>query len=541
MSTQNKNTAIYLPILLAVFLVAGMFIGTRMKPVGTKQSLFIYPKTDKFNTVLNYIESEYVDSVSRDELVETAIPAVLSDLDPHSIYIPANELQAVNEPLEGNFEGIGVQFNMPNDTVVIVSVISGGPSEKVGIMAGDRIMTINDSVVAGKKIPQDDIVRKLKGPMGTSVNVGIKRHGPRDLVNFTVVRGKIPLYSVDVAYMVTSEIGYIKISKFSKTTFEEFTSAVEKLKNQGMKKMVLDLRENSGGYMDAATNIADQFLGDNELIVYTEGRTRPRVNIYSKPGGICLEEEVAVLIDEWSASASEILAGALQDNDRGIIVGRRSFGKGLVQEPILLNDGSAIRLTIARYYTPTGRSIQKPYKKGSSDYYNDISERYQNGELLVKDSIQFNDSLRFTTPKGKVVYGGGGIMPDVFIPMDTVGFTTYFHEVRNRGLVYRFAFEYADRNRDKLDDFTSWQGIDHYLDQQNIYYDFSKYVESQGVRGSVKDRSISKNIIYTQLKATIARNILDNDGFYPIIHRIDNTFQRSVELLKTMPEYEGHQ
>ena len=522
-----------MPVLLAVFLVAGMVIGTRMRPVGKKQSLFIYPRTDKLNTILNYIQSEYVDSVDRNHLVETAIPAILRELDPHSIYIPARDLQAINEPLEGNFEGIGVSFNMPDDTVVIISTISGGPSEKVGIMAGDRIVSINDTLVAGIKYSQEKVVGMLKGPRGTTVKVGIKRPGTRNILDFTIVRDKIPLYSVDVSYMVDDEIGYVKISKFAKTTLEEFNAAVEKLKTLGMKKFILDLRNNNGGYMDAATNIADQFLGDNQLIVYTEGRARPRVNIMSKPGGNCLDEEVVVLIDEWTASASEILAGAIQDNDRGLIIGRRSFGKGLVQEPIVLNDGSALRLTIARYYTPTGRSIQKPYTRGREDfYYNDINIRYENGEFMEKDSIEFNDSLKFYTPEGKTVYGGGGIMPDIFIPLDTSGITPYFIEVRNTGLIYRFAFDYSDKEREKLKTFEHWQDLDRYLDTRDLYRQFIAFAEQKGIRGNLHDKKISREVINVQLKAYIVRNIFDNEGFFPILHRIDNTFLKSVEILQ---------
>ncbi len=532
MSRKNSKIAILLPLLLAVFLAGGMLIGLQLNKPGKKQHLFIYPRTDKVNTILNYIQEEYVDSVNRNQLEETAILSILDQLDPHSVYIPAKDLQAVNEPLEGNFDGIGVSFNMPNDTVVIISTVPGGPSDKVGILAGDRIVRINDSLVAGVRIPQESIVGMLKGQRGTKVKVGINRKGVPEELYFEITRDKIPLYSVDVSYMVNEEIGYIKISKFARTTFDEFIAATEKLKEQGMKKMIIDLRGNSGGYMDAATNIADQFLDEGKMIVYTEGRARPRAEIRATAGGLCLDEEVVVLVDEFSASASEILAGAIQDNDRGTVVGRRTFGKGLVQEPIMLADGSALRLTIARYYTPTGRSIQKPYNHGTEEYYNDWHSRYLNGEFTIKDSIHFNDSLRYTTPGGKVVYGGGGIMPDVFVPYDTTGITDYYVNVRNRGLIYRFAFEFTDTHREALSRFNTCQEIESYLDKQDLLRTFTEFARKRGISPDAAEIKTSGFIILTQIKAYIARNVIDNDGFYPIIHRIDETFLRGVDVLE---------
>jgi carboxyl-terminal processing protease len=531
MKRNNRFIAIWLPLLLAIVLVAGIVIGTRLNSATSDQPLFIYPKSGKLQNVLNYIVREYVDTIQREELVEAAIPAMLEKLDPHSIYIPARDLQAVNEPLEGNFEGIGVQFNMPNDTIVIIATIQGGPSEKVGIQAGDRIITIEDSLVAGNQVPQDNIVKLLKGPRNTTVKVGIERKGVDGLIDFEIKRDKIPLYSVDVSYMINETTGYIKISKFARTTFHEFVQGLEKLKKQGLEKLIVDLRGNNGGYLDAATTISDQFLDKGQLIVYTEGRARPRTDLVANAEGSYLEGELVILIDEWSASASEILAGAIQDNDRGTIIGRRSFGKGLVQEPIMLSDGSALRLTIARYYTPTGRSIQKSYENGTTDYYNDISQRYASGEFLESDSINFSDSLKYYTPSGKIVYGGGGIMPDIFIPMDTSHVTRYFMNIRNRGLIYRYAFEYTDRERERLNQFTNYKELDNYLTGENLLNRFVSYAEKNGVSRNSGEIKESEILILTQLKAYIARNILDNEGFYPIFHRIDNTLQETIKYL----------
>ncbi|MFA5646673.1 MAG: S41 family peptidase [Bacteroidales bacterium] len=360
MQYQNKRKDIVYPIALAAVLAIGILLGVSIRQKPDRTSLTVYPRADKLSSILNYIENQYVDTISMGNLVESTIPTMLKYLDPHSVYIPASELQKVNEPLDGGFDGIGITFNMPNDTIVVVSTIIGGPSERVGLEAGDRIITINDSLVAGQSIPQDNIVSMLKGPTGTRVTVGIMREGLSEIITFEIIRAKIPIYSLDVDFMIDNEIGYVKISRFARTTYTEFVEAVDKLKEQGMKKIIIDLRSNTGGYLDAATNIANEFLPEGKLIVYTQGKARPRQNIYSTAKGRCIDTPVAIIIDEFSASASEILAGAIQDNDRGVVVGRRSFGKGLVQEQVLFSDGSALRLTIARYYTPTGRSIQKP-------------------------------------------------------------------------------------------------------------------------------------------------------------------------------------
>lgn len=531
MRFRIKQSSAYLPLILAIVLIAGMLIGVKLVDRTGDRSMFVYPKTDKLSGVLNFIEMEYVDSVSKEQLVEQTIPALLENLDPHSVYIPAKDLQRVTEPLEGNFEGIGIQFNMLNDTVVVIQTISGGPSERIGIMPGDRIVTIDDSLVAGINMPDEEIVSRLRGLRETKVKVGVKRQPIEGLMEFEITRDRIPLYSVDVAYMIDDETGYIKISQFSRTTFREYMEAAERLNATGMKKLILDLRGNGGGYMEQATSIADQFLDEGRLIVYTEGKASPRADVHATSRGINLKTEVVVILDEWSASASEILAGAIQDNDRGLLVGRRSFGKGLVQSQTMFSDGSALRLTVARYFTPTGRSIQKPYDAGSDDYFYDLDRRFLHGEFDEADSISFQDSLKFTTPGGNIVYGGGGIMPDIFIPRDTTGITGYYNQVVRLGLVYRFAFDYADKNRSSLTRFDNAMELNEYLDRQDLMSDFIDFAQKAGAERNTDQIARSGEIIHTQIKAYIARNIIDNEGFYPIISKIDDALQKSIELI----------
>ena len=532
MQYNNRKKDIMYPIALAVMLAAGIWLGLFINQKPERSSLTVYPRADKLSSILNYIEHQYVDTVSMENLVESTIPTMLKHLDPHSVYIPASDLQTVNEPLDGGFDGIGVTFNMPNDTVVIISTVAGGPSERVGLLAGDRIITINDSLVAGVNFDQNDIVTMLKGPTGTKVTVGILRQGLNEIVSFEITRDKIPIYSVDVSFMLNQEVGYIKISRFARTTYTEFIEAIEKLQAQGMKKIIIDLRNNTGGYLDAATNIANEFLPEGKLIVYTQGKARPRQNVYSNARGRCLDTPVAIIIDEFSASASEILAGALQDNDRGIVTGRRSFGKGLVQEQVLFSDGSALRLTIARYYTPTGRSIQKPYEPGNDEYFYDINNRYMHGEFQERDSIHLADSLKFTTPGGRTVYGGGGIMPDYFIPLDTTGVTTYFNQVARRNLIYRFAFGFADRHRRHMADMKTHTEIEGYLDGLNILTQFVDYAREHRVEPNYADIEKSKLLIETQIKAYVARILIDNQGFFPIYTKIDNTLLKTIDILE---------
>jgi len=533
MNSGNRKQNVYLPILLSVVLTLGLLIGIKLPRPQQSSGMIIYPKGNKLNQILTYIVQNYVDSVNINTLEAAAIPAILKKLDPHTVYIPANEVAQVNEPLQGNFDGIGISFTMPNDTVIIISVIHGGPSERIGIKPGDRIIKINDSLIAGQHIDQNNIVKMLKGPRGTKVKVSILRKKVPKLLQFEITRDKIPLKSVDIAYMINDSIGYIKISKFARTTAQETEQSLKNLEARGMKKLILDLRSNGGGYLDAAIHVADQFLPKGNLIVYTMGRNHQKQMVYAKNDGLFITGNLVVLIDEWSASASEIVAGAIQDNDRGTIIGRRSFGKGLVQEPFILRDGSVLRLTVARYYTPTGRCIQKPYNKGIEEYYNDINERYIKGEFKYADSIHFPDSLKYTTPGGKTVYGGGGIMPDIFVPMDTTGVSKYFLEVHNKGLIYRFALHYTDQHREKLQSFKKASALESYLDQQDLLSLFLRYAKQKGITPVSKDINISRSLLLTQIKAYIGRDILDYAGFYPIILKIDTTLRKAIKYLET--------
>jgi len=538
MNEQHKNTArqIYLPMVLAAVLIAGMFIGRITNPSGngsSGQRLMLAPESGKLQTIINLIDEQYVDSVDASKLVEDVIPEVLEDLDPHSVYIPPKDLKAANQELEGNFGGIGVEFSMPDDTVMVVSVVSGGPSEKVGILPGDRIITVNDSVIAGVDMPTNDVVGMLRGDIGTKVNVGIQRRNRKDLIDFEITRGNIPMYSVDISYMITDSIGYVKINRFARNTYQELLSALAKLKAHNCSDIIVDLRGNSGGYLDIAISMVNEFLNKGDMIVYTEGVNNPRQDVYANGSGSCKDIGVTVLIDEFSASASEIFAGAMQDNDRGLVVGRRSFGKGLVQQQFSLPAGGALRLTVARYYTPSGRSIQKPYDNGVEDYYHDIIERFEHGEFFEKDSISVNDSLKYTTVGGRTVYGGGGIMPDVFVPRDTTDHSDYYYRLRETGTIYQFALEYADRNREELSAFENVKTLKNHLDQQDISNQLIEFAKTKDVKYNHNDFQRSKNLIDLETKAYIARNILDNEGFYPIISKEDEVLQKAVELIQT--------
>ncbi len=530
MKYNNTNRSVIVPLLMAVALVAGILIGIYLpgKSSAPQQSGF-RARNDKINSILNIIESDYVDTVNRAELVEAAIPSILKKLDPHSVYIPAKDLQRANEPLQGNFDGIGISFNMLTDTILVISTIPGGPSGKIGLMAGDKIIYVNDSLVAGKQMSDERVMGMLKGPRGTVVKIKLLRKGYKELIPFEITRDKIPIASVDVSYMINDRTGYIKINNFAMTTFDEFQKSLKELKSQGMNRLILDLRENSGGVMEAAIKIANQFLTEGQMIVYTLGRSQPKTEARATGKGEFETGDLVLLIDEYSASASEILAGAIQDNDRGTIIGRRSFGKGLVQEPVPFADGSGMRLTIARYYTPTGRSIQKPYNNGFDEYYDDLNSRYEHGEFEVSDSIHFADSLKFTTPAGKTVYGGGGIMPDIFIPVDTTGRSSYFLAVRP--LIYRFALNYTENKRDALQKYTEAGKMEKYLDKQSLLDQFTDFASKNGVRKDAVGLKLSGKIIHTQLKAYIARNILDNKGFYPIWKELDTTLKYAIEYL----------
>ena len=480
------------------------------------------------------IANLYVDSVDENRLVEDAIKGMLEKLDPHSAYSTPEEVKRMNEPLQGNFEGIGVQFNMVEDTLFIIQPVSGGPSEKVGILAGDRIVTVNDTTIAGVKMSREEIMRRLRGAKGTHVELGIKRHGISEVLKFDVVRDKIPLHTLDAAYMLRKGIGYIKISSFGSTTFEEFTNAVNKLKKKGMKHLVLDLQGNGGGYLNAAVDIANQFLEPGELIVYTEGLRSPRREFKAEGNGKFRKGKVVVLIDEFSASASEIVSGAIQDWDRGDIVGRRSFGKGLVQRPLNLPDGSMIRLTVSRYYTPAGRCIQKPYAD-KDKYKDDLMERLNNGELIHSDSIHFPDSLKYSTRKlGRVVYGGGGIMPDYFIPLDTTRYNSYHRSLAAKGVIIQTSLRFIDNNRDELlrkyKDFETFNGLFHVNDEL-----LDQLVE-KGVAADVKyDEKFfaeAKPMLMLQIKALIARDLWSMNEYFQVMNEQNESVLKAISILQ---------
>ena len=536
---RNSKQTILFPLLLAAGVAAGLLLGhylgrnttaSQLKGVLDRMTL----PTNKLTYTLSLIENEYVDSVSMDSLSEHVIPLLVRELDPHSVYIPASEMAELNEPLEGEFDGIGVVFNMATDTVIVLNVIPQGPSDKAGVKAGDRIIEIDDSLVAGRQIPQNRIVRLLRGPRDSKVRLGIERQGISGLVDFEVVRGVIPIKSVESAFRIVDSIGYIKLGQFARTTHEEIRQALARLRAEGVTKLIFDLRGNSGGFLDQAIGVANEFLHDGQLIVYTEDRQHRQLREYADGTGTAREMEVAVLIDEASASSSEILAGALQDNDRGTIVGRRSFGKGLVQRQIPYSDGSALRLTTARYYTPTGRSIQKPYTIGDDESYEeDLINRYRNNEFFSADSIHFADSLKRVTPGGKVVYGGGGIMPDVFVPADTTDVTPYFIEVVGRNILYRYTIEYADRHRDALNAVQTLDELETLLDSdRTLVDDFIRYAARKGVAPRYGDIARSRKLIEAQLRAYIGRNTaLEDNGFYANIYPVDNVIMRAIGIL----------
>ena len=515
--------------------VAGVIYSTINQSNQTRIYIGNQSQNDKLTRVLTMIENEYVDKISRDSLNEIAIPAILHKLDPHSVYLPPKEFEEADEPLQGEFDGIGVVFNMATDTVIVLNVIPSGPSRKAGVQGGDRIIKVNDTLIAGQKMSQTAVMKRLRGPRGTKVKLSIERRGIKGLVDIVVTRDAIPLHSVEAAMMMTKEVGFIKLSQFSRTSYAEIRKALLSLRAQGMKSLIFDLRSNSGGFLDQAILIANEFLPGGSLIVYTEDRNGKQLRQYSDGRGSSADLKVAVLIDEASASSSEILAGALQDNDRGTIIGRRSFGKGLVQSQTPFEDGSALRLTVARYYTPTGRSIQKPYTAGDGESYEeDLINRFKRNEFFSADSIHFADSLRFTTPKGKVVYGGGGIMPDIFVPLDTLNVTKYFSEVSGRNILYRYTIDYADSHRKELESAKSIDDLKRMLDgDKTLLNDFVRYAERQGVKANWRDIERSREIIESQLRAYISRNSdLEDNAFYYFIRPIDKTVKRAIEELE---------
>ncbi len=538
-STPTPKRRYYLPLAFALVLGTGLYFGSRLNaPFIKERSIFSTSNQfNKFSDVLGYIQQEYVDTVNREQLVNLSIEKMLQSLDPHSSYIPAEDLKEATEPLEGNFEGIGIEFHLQSDTIMVVSAISGGPSENVGLRAGDRIVMVDDTVVAGVNISNPEVMQKLRGPGGTKVRVKIARRGVPKLLDFTITRGKIPIFSLDAAFLINDSTGYFKISRFAATTYDEFMQASLALKKKGMTQLIIDLRGNPGGYLDAATKLADEFLSNKKTVVYTEGKSRPRTNYEATSIGEFENEKVVILIDEGSASASEILAGALQDWDRATIVGRRSFGKGLVQEQTILPDGSALRLTIARYFTPTGRSIQKPYNEGYDSYNNELVNRFDHNELLSADSIRFPDSLKFVTPGGKKVYGGGGIMPDVFVPLDTSGRNnTFLIDVLNAGLISQFSYDYVDENRSQLKKFGSYKNFEAgFTVDDVIYLQFVNAAAIKNIKRNEKDVADAAPYLKNQLKAFISRQVYKNEGFYPVLLKIDKAYQKALEVINNKP------
>ncbi len=530
---MNKKINILIPLLIAVSVAAGILIGNLLNR--NSQPGFVglnVGKSNKISEILSYIEQGYVDSVNANGIIEKTIPEVLKNLDPHTSYIPVSDMQEVEEEMKGKFSGIGVQFSIMEDTVRVIEVISGGPSSKVGIMPGDRIVRVNDSIIAGVEVANATVLSLLRGEKDTKVIVGVVRKGAPNQLEFEINRGDIPINSIDVSYMIDAETGLIKISRFANKTYKEFMEGMEKLSDSGAKKVIIDLRQNPGGSLVAVLQMVDEFLAKDEAILYTEGVNQPRKTYNASGNNTWKDIKVYVMIDEFSASASEIFAGAIQDNDRGLIIGRRSFGKGLVQEQIPLSDGSALRLTVARFYTPSGRCIQSSYDDGNEKYFDNIYERFHSMEQLVADSIHFADSLKFTTKGGRIVYGGGGIMPDFFVPVDTSGNSEYFNNIYRKGLVYTFAYAYADEHRKELSDFTKANEFDSYLDNKNILDEFVKYASDKGVPRDNSGLKQSSLIIKTQLKAYIARNIIGEEGFYPIIEKIDHTLLKAIEISK---------
>lgn len=530
---KNNNTR-FIPFLLAICLIAGIAIGTFYANHFSGNKLgIINTSSNKLNALLRIIDDQYVDTVNMGELVEKAMPQILSELDPHSSYIPAKDLEAVNADLKGSFSGIGIQFTIQNDTIHVNSVIQGGPSEKVGLMAGDRIVEVDDSAFVGKIVTNSEAMKRLKGEKGSKVKLGVYRPGEKDLLHFTVIRGNIPVKSIDAAYMINEKVGYIKVNKFGETTYPELLIALAKLNQKNCEGLIVDLRGNTGGYMAAAIQMVNEFLPNNRLIVYTQGRKSPREDYNSNGTGSNQKMPLVVLVDEGSASASEIFAGAIQDNDRGTIVGRRSFGKGLVQQPIEFSDGSAIRLTIARYYTPSGRCIQKPYEKGKeSEYELDLLTRYEHGEFFSADSIKQDETEVYHTRLGRPVYGGGGIMPDIFVPQDTTGMTSYFRMAANRGLIIRYTFDYTDQNRSTLQKYDTPEKMEAYLKGQNLLNKFAAWAEKKGLKRRNNLMMKSRRLFEMSLYGNIIYNMLGMEAYVEYLNESDKTVLKAVEILE---------
>lgn len=529
MSTKNRKGT-WLPLWISLGVAIGIFIGS-------KYSIFNSPRnlggSGKIDAVLNYIHESYVDTVNTYQLVEDALPNIIHELDPHSEYISAANMKQVNESLEGHFSGIGVSFYLLKDTIVVTGIVPGGPSEAAGIMPWDRIVSVDDSVVAGKIIRNDDVLKMLRGERGTEVKLGIKRADNDYIHDLIVTRGEIPVNSVNAAYMLTEEIGCIKLGfNFGFNTFSEFISAISKLKNMGARAFIIDLRGNAGGSLEVVVAMLNEFLQKGDLIVYTEGRNFPRTDNYANGSGTCKDDDVVVLIDELSASASEIFAGAIQDHDRGLVIGRRSFGKGLVQSQRSFPDGSAVRLTVARYYTASGRSIQRVYEKGRYDEYEmDAINRYIQGDYVNIDTL--NNLSPFKTLGGRTVYGGDGIMPDIFIPRDTVGYNSYYNTIANRRLDEQYAMVYSDMNREKLSSFETWQDLYKYLQYQPLLLNLVSYADNHGVRRRPYYIQESSELFENNLNAYIIRNFFGEEAFWASYYKEDPLLQKGIELIET--------
>lgn len=525
----KHNSIIWYPLVISIAIVLGIVIGNY---ISTKK--FTLDKDRKINAVLNLIQSEYVDSIDVKDLVEQAIPAIIGNLDPHSYYIPASDIRAENEKLDGSMSGIGVSFFMMNDTANVDQVIPNGPAEKVGMLASDRIISVNGESIVGGTLTAEGIRSKIRGEKGTKVKIGVKRNSSKKTLTFTITRDDIPMNTIDVSYMLDDKTGYIKIAQFGKNTYDEFFAALSKLKKDGASRYIVDLRGNPGGYMEMAILMVNEFLEQGELIVYTKGRKeREDIQVWSDDQGSFHDAQVAVLIDEYSASASEIMAGALQDNDRGLVVGRRSFGKGLVQKQIYLPDSSAIRLTIARYYTPSHRCIQKDYTLGDEDDYSkELYDRYSHGELYSADSIKVDKSKIFRTANGRIVYGGGGIVPDIFVPNDTTGITTYYRAVANLGLLQQYVYTYVDINRDQLKNVKTVKQLMGMMPSDDaLTYDFVCYARDNGVPMRWYYINLSRSLIARQLRALVIRDVLGSEEFYRYYNRTDNTVNAALKAL----------
>lgn len=527
---KSRNIA----LIIIVSVITGIAVGTFFTRRLLQPYLnLINMSTSKVGDLLHVVDGMYVDTVDVDQLVEETMPLLLNELDPHSVYIPAKDLEDTNAELKGSFSGIGVQFTIQADTVHINSVIKGGPSEKVGLMAGDRIISVDDSAFVGKVVTNEETMRRLKGPKGSQVKLGIHRQGEKQPLSFTIIRGDIPIKSVDAAYMITPELGYMRINKFGETTYPEFLIALALFGQVDCQGVIVDLRGNTGGYMGAAVQMVNEFLPKDRLIVYTEGANSPREEYRSNGRGNMQQMPIIVLMDETSASASEIFAGAIQDNDRGTIIGRRSFGKGLVQQPFEFRDGSAMRLTVARYYTPAGRCIQKPYNKGKDKEYDmDLLTRYEHGEFFSKDSIRQDESSIYHTSIGRPVYGGGGIMPDIFVPQDTSDYTSYYKMAAMRGLLVKFAFDYTDHNRAQMKDFTDGKALEKYLKRQGLLEQFARYADGRGLKRRNNMLYRSRALFEESLYGNIIYNMLGMEEYLKFLNVADPTVQCAIEVLE---------